>query len=331
MSIVIAPSPRIETANNNQLSNPFGINRSNGASIIGNQVSLARNTELNFTTITSSPEPAIQKIIQHYKTDGKPNTAVLSKDGNSLVVAITGQDAAAKLFNDSWFSKIWAKLRSAPNPGLVMEWYKNYYDPKTNPRLDYKSDDPSDLVKSLKANFYHSQILFKRDPATGVFDIKNPSFVSISDSYWFAAEHAKLGKDVQNRYRHYYTIDKTVANPNDKELMANTATIAESFFTALPKTNGLIVPFALKDLPNSRVLDWHFPLYTKDNKWVEEKGQVSFIRPAARTTQDIDPVIAKLDMQTRISSGDKLMPGYQEHKAIVDRCIEQNAIALSNI
>ncbi len=322
MSIATIPAPiRSTNPTASSLGDVFGVG---SMATERHGTNLARNTELKFSSLTKSEEASVQKILEHHKIDGKLNTAVLSKDSNQLVLAISGKTAAAKLFKNSWFS-------NANSQGL--NWYKQLYDPNTNSILEYKSDSPSDLIDSLKANHYHAQVLFKRD-ANGNYDLKNPSFISISDSYWFAAEHAKLGKDVQQRYRHYYTIDKTVPNPAEKDLVGCTRSVAEAFFTLLPKSNGLIVPFALTNDLNgvyARELNWHFPLYARDGKWIEQRGKVSFLRPAQRAAQDIDPVIAKLDMQTRISSGAKMLNGYEQNKALVDNCIAANARELTQL
>lgn|GEM_PF-6410369 len=300
---------------------PFGISETPSPR---HGTALAASTEAQFNSLNKSENPKIQAILERYNIDGKLNTAALSKDGANLVLAISGKTAAAKLFSNSWFS-------GANSLGL--KWYKQLYDPAANPSLEFKSDSPDDLIKSLKSDHYHAQVLFKRN-ADGSFSIDEPSFISISDSYWFAAEHAKLGNEVQQRYRHYYTIDKTVANPSEKDLLACTKTIAEAFFTLLPKSNGLIVPFALGNNLNgvyARNLSWRFPLFTKDNKWQEQQGEVSFLRPAQRAAQDIDPVIARLDMQTRISSGTKMLAGYEENKAMVEKCIAANEQQLQQL
>ncbi len=339
---IAAPAPRMTTESQpiTAINNPFTTNFN--PIYRAEATDLAQTTEAKFSPISKSDDPNLQKIIEYYNADGKSNTAVISKDGNSLVVALNGNDAAKKLFSNSWLKNLWCKLTRSPNPSQGLEWYKKYYDPKTNPELEYKSDEPKRLLSSLKKGYYHAQVLFKRNPTTGIFDIKSPNFISISDSYWYAAQHCKLGEltnatkeqrqRVQQQYRHYYTIDKTVANPADPDLMGNTALIAEAFFTALPKSNGLIVPFSLKNNlagVHSSQLNWRFPLFDKNDNWQMQTGQVSFLKPASRANQDISPVIAELDMQTRISSGIDMNTGHDKHKQLIDDCINHNRNALS--
>ncbi len=62
-----------------------------------------------------------------------------------------------------------------------------------------------------------------------------------------------------------------------------------------------------------------------------QSGEVSFLRPAARAAQDINPIIAELDMQTRISSGTEINAGHAKYKQLIDECISNNRNELSRL
>ncbi len=329
MSITLQAQPGINGANFNQgqsFVHPFGLSPFNTSSRAGaNFANPAKFTEINPTEAADE----LKELVRDFTIDTKVNKALLSADKKTLVLTLTGKVAAKRFFNNSWLSRVFGG-----GSKLAAKWYREQWDPKQNKNLEYQSESLEDLVGNLRKDHYYAQVLFKRDEKTGRFNTKEPNFISITDSLFFAAKSGKLGEAMRNKFRHHYTIDKTISNPKDKRLIENTQDVVEALITAMSAEKPtIIVPFKIEPQGqmHSASIAWDYPLLRADGKWEIKNGPysfVSFARPQELASNPIDEEVAALHAHTLTFSGPNPMDKSETNKNLVDTVALANQMKL---
>ncbi len=176
--------------------------------------------------------PELIKILNRHKIlseeEYRHNKAVLSDDGNTLVMTLDGKTTLANYFGGKgaikrFYSKTLGAIPrtfGSPNTLLGARKYKELYNPdQTAEPNGEKGESLSELIRGLYSNHYHSVVIFQKDPVTGQFE-KAPKALAITDSYMMliranikvikADATEEEIKALEQRFKKYYSLDKVL-------------------------------------------------------------------------------------------------------------------------
>lgn len=255
----------------------------------------------DFTKIqASNPEldAKVKTILDRFQINEKAteyDNAVLSKDGNTVVVVNRGEVALKQLFGGTnaftrFLYKIFGgimRLFGAPHKAELANKYREIYNGET---IDMQHEPLKHVMAALKSGEYHTVSVFQKDTTSGEFS-KNPSAVCIIDAYENLIEpnirremqerslpEEAIKKEIEQKklqYKDYYAADKMipltdVSKTNMQDLFHQ---VTEGLYQA-QGFKGFIVPAQVHPRPNMnsndlnyQELDWHMIAQNKDMKW----------------------------------------------------------------
>lgn len=270
--------------------------------------------------------------IQKKNAHGFANKALISADGNTLMLSLDGATLARKQFEAKGF---FAKLFGSAPPHLL-QTYRKTFDPKYGKDLDFKAETEAHLIKNLKSNHYYGQLLFKKK--NGNFDLAKPDFCTITDSLYSAAKRVdpKLAKKYPDKLKKSFTIDKVIADWHSQKNDLDTAVsaIAEGI-TKTTDCKLLTIPFECNysnpNFSNTVIKGWTHPLLKVDGNWIAEPPRdnsamtVLQYKPEAEELSTIfDGKLVELETETRASSGPDPLERNKTHKKTMQQCIQAN-------
>ncbi len=241
--------------------------------------------------------PQVQSILNRFQINAnatKYDTAVMSDDGNTLVIANRGEVALKQLFGGAnWFNRTvyrifgWLpRIFGASNKVVAADRYKELFN---GADIEEQGEPLKHVLSALKSGEYHTVTVFHKDEKTGEF-AKEPVAVVIVDAFdnliethsrremqekkLSEADMANEIKEKREKYGKYYSADKVIplsTSANDfKDLLHQ---VVEGLYAA-QGFDAFVIPSQVhaqanmnsNDL-NYAELDWHYIKQKPDGKW----------------------------------------------------------------
>lgn len=261
----------------------------------------ARLKNYNFKKITLEDTDLtddIAKILRRHKVLNEEayrhNKAVLSDDGNTLVLTLDGRTTLSNYFGGKGaISRFYAKTLGAiprafgsANTLIGSRRYKELYnqDQTIDPDGE-KGESLSELHKGLYSNHYHSVVVFEKDKVSGKFT-KYPKALAITDSYMMLirsniktikldAKEEEI-KALEESFKKYYSLDKVLPwFSSDENFDFNE--MRHKIIEGLYQAQGfdlLTVPSQIDPSPNSNTndlnykrIEWHDVKQKNSGDW----------------------------------------------------------------
>lgn len=224
----------------------------------------------------------------------KYDAAVLSDDGNTLVIANRGEVGLKQLFGGTngftrTLYKIFGlipRIFGAAHKAIAANNYKSMFN---KPNIEEQGEPLKHVLSALKTGEYHTVTVFHKDPETGKFG-KEPVAVAIIDAFDNLIEPnitremkerklpdeeiEKQVKVCKEKFSKYYSQDKLIPiSKSTEDLKDISHQVIEGLYAA-QGFDGLIIPLQVhpqqninsNDL-NYREMKWHYIKQNKDSKW----------------------------------------------------------------
>jgi hypothetical protein len=290
-------------------------------------------------------DPAMKNLlIRHnvFKEDKyKYNNAVISEDGNTLVLAVNGRTLLANYFGGTgmisrFFNRVigfFTGIFGRADKFIAAKKYKELYNQPEQQALDgERGESLAELRAGLNSNHYHGTIVYEKDPKTGAFE-KKPKAIGITDAYMlFVRPQIKLIKpdateeeikSLEQKFRRYYSLDKVIPlfGLEDK---VDFNEIRHKIIEGLYQAQGfdlLAVPSQIDPNPNSntndlnyRRINWNDIRQMNNGEWklIKDNRSITLVRPLDKAQEPLPKEIAILDAISQTSSGDASRLGDQE-------------------
>lgn len=233
-------------------------------------------------------DAGLNKILNRFginESASKYDKAVLSDDGNTLVIVNQGTISLNQLFGGTnglarFAYKVYGPMMKAFGAADKDMAARRYYELFNAPNIEEHGEPLKDLIQALKSGEYHTVTVFQRDPNTKKFS-PNPLAVAVTDAYYHLiddyvadlmqgkpqAEIDAMIKALKEKFAKYYTLDKVIpltADPNIdfKDLIHQ---LIEGLYQA-QGFDGFVAPSQIHDDNinvnsndlNYREIDWHF-------------------------------------------------------------------------
>lgn len=249
-----------------------------------------------FTKLTTSGDQKTKAILDRFEITDKAteyDNAVLSKDGNTLVVVNRGEVALKQLFGGAnGFSRFMYKvfgwlprLFGSPHKAELANKYKELF---SGEGIDMQHEPIGHMFSALKSGEYHTVSIFQKDTTTGEFT-KQPAAVAIIDAYENLIESnirremeerslpdKAIDKEVEARkaqYKDYYAGDKMIPLSPQASMSDLFHQMVEGLYAA-QGFKAFVVPSQVHANPNVdsndlnyQELDWHMISQNKDMQW----------------------------------------------------------------
>ncbi len=273
---------------------------------------LAAKGEPSFRVLEASEIPETAKgaaaLIQKY-AKSPDSTICWDESSKTLVLCISGKAAYKSLFRWPWF------LGSK----LYKEQYRN---------SDTVSESLHSLIKNLRKDNYHAQLLFdlsSEEPPS------KPNFISITDSFYYAAASSP---ELANKYKHYYTIDKTLSRKKGSNLSDNCSKAVAALLSGLnhkkASNAAVIIPWEIGSVTGfeTQVLkNYRIPLQNQKGNWSFVDGAITIVGDGGT----VDPALAELHLRTLTHAGPKALATGVSDKALIQEATEHNRQQIQNI
>lgn len=239
----------------------------------------------------------LKKLLDRFQINSNAtdyDNAVLSKDGNTLVVVNRGQVALKQLFGGTnaftrGFYKVFggiARLFGVAHKADAANKYKELFNAED---IEMQHEPIKHLYTALKSGEYHSVSIFYKDQKTGEFT-KNPAAVTIVDAYENLIE-PNIRRELEERgetaeaieaqiksklskYSDYYSADKIIPLATDIHMTEIFHQTTEGLYQA-QGFKAFVVPGQVHANPNMnsndlnyQELDWHTVNQKQDGKWI---------------------------------------------------------------
>ena len=254
----------------------------------------------DFSKVTDSDEGIdgkLKKLLNRFQINTSAtdyDNAVLSKDGNTLVVVNRGQVALKQLFGGSnaftrGFYRAFgglARLFGAAHKAEAANKYKELFNAED---IEMHHEPLKHVCAALKSGEYHSVSIFYKDPQTGEFT-KNPAAVTIVDAYENLIE-PNIRREMEERgdsdddieaqvksklsqYGDYYSADKIIPLAKDIQMTEIFHQTTEGLYQA-QGFKAFVIPGQVHANPNMnsndlnyQELDWHTVNQKQDGEWI---------------------------------------------------------------
>ncbi|MDA1020284.1 MAG: hypothetical protein O2962_01900 [Cyanobacteria bacterium] len=239
----------------------------------------------------------LKKLLDRFQINSNAtdyDNAVLSKDGNTLVVVNRGQVALKQLFGGTnafsrGFYKVFGGLARFCGVAHKAEAANKYKELFNAEDIEMQHEPIKHLFKALKSGEYHSVSIFYKDPQTGDFT-KNPAAVTIIDAYENLIE-PNIRRELEERgetaeaieaqiksklskYSDYYSADKIIPLAKDIHMTEIFHQTTEGLYQA-QGFKAFVVPGQVHTNPNMnsndlnyQELDWHTVNQRQDGEWI---------------------------------------------------------------
>lgn len=342
----ISNAPAI--GSNVSVANSAGVPVAQNPSLTALHQAPARLKDYRFRKISSESEAldsAVKKLLlKHsvYQDDKyKYNNAVLSEDGNTLVIAVNGKTLLANYFGGTgmvsrFFNRVigfFTGVFGAVDKFAGAKKYKELYNQSHQESLDgEKGESLAELRSGLASNHYHGTVVYEKDPKTGTFE-KQPKVIGITDAYMlFVRPQIKLIKPdateeeitaLEQKFKRYYSLDKVIPlfGLNDK---VDFNEIRHKIIEGLYQAQGfdlLAVPSQIDPSPmsntndlNYRRVNWNDVRQLNNGEWklMKDNRSLTLVRPLEKSQEPLPKEIAILDAISQTSSGDASRLGDKE-------------------
>ncbi len=223
--------------------------------------------------------------------------AVMSEDGNTLVIANRGQVGLKQLFGGTnsftrALYKIFGwipRMFGAAHKAIAANRYKELF---TGADIEEQGEPLKHVLSALKSGEYHTVTVFHKDESTGEFT-KNPVAVTITDAFdnlidthirstmqaknlpeAEIANEIKLKKEKYGTFEKYYSADKVIPlTKSPKDLKDLLHQVTEGLYAA-QGFDAFVIPSQVHPQTNVNSndlnyleLDWHYIKQKADGKW----------------------------------------------------------------
>ncbi len=294
----------------------------------------AKLKNYNFKKISAEDqglEPELATILARHKVYKQEayryNTAVLSEDGNTLVMPLDGRTVLANYFGGRGATKRFLnrtvgcvpRTFGSHNTLLGTRKYKELYSKSHDAELDSdKGESLAELIKGLQTNHYHGVVVFEKDPKLGKFP-KYPKALAITDSYALLVKSnistIKPGgaeeeiKALEAQFKKYYSLDKVLpffSMEEAKELGIDFNEIRHKIIEGLYQAQGFDLlavasklDFSSSSLSNKYIDKWHTISEKNNGSW-KATGDASLVTNAIFTnTKEKAEYLANLKDEAR--------------------------------
>lgn len=304
---------------------------------------LKKFTEIHLDGKDPRVTPDIKHVLKYFAADldkDKKEQAVLSEDGKTLVVSLSGENAYKGFFKATplylkpvlWIKQLVGKIgklfggKGYLKQDLGLQKYREMFLPSKNSNLTHRAEDEKHFIQNLRNNHYHAQVAFTYCEKHKQFRHK-PEMITITDSLHTAAKKIGLDHDARKRYKHDYMIDKAIPIRAKNFNILND--MFDAFMTGIPGlVNQLYVNFTIPGL-NERhaVKDYPtmLPLQKIDGSWETAQNDYSklhIFKDPSLGQVELGPNLAEILAQIQTTSGP--VDRSVDHKDVINEAIEYN-------
>lgn len=277
-----------------------------------------------FTEIRAedTKDPRLSKILNRFGINAsasKYDKAVLSDDGNTLLIVNQGAISLSQLFGGTngfarFAYKVYGPLMKALGAADKDLAARRYYELFNSSDIDEHGEPLKYLMQALKSGEYHTVTVFHRDPETNKFS-SNPVAVAITDAYYHLIDdyvadsmqgqpEEKIKAEIEakkEKFAKYFTVDKviplTASHKDFKDLMHQ---IVEGLYQA-QGFDYLVVPSQIHANTNVNSNDlnycevnWHFLRQNKEGGW-KITGNPKLLDKIISDKNELDAYTAKMN------------------------------------
>lgn len=312
----------------------------------------------------SSLAPDLQKILKRHsvfldEAKYKYNNAVISDDGNKLVLAVDGKTLLKNYYGGTnsfmrFFNSItgfFTGFFGARDKFVGTKRYRELYNQSHHENPDgEKGETLEEFRKGLYDNHYHGTVVYEKDPATGDFE-KSPKIIGITDAYmFFVRQQSELVKEnateedlaaLEQRFKKYYSLDKVIPlfSLGDK---VDFDELRHVLIEGLYQAQGfdfLAVPGKIDTSQNSNTNDlnylrmnWNNIRQLNNGEWkiLKEAQEITFVRPLDKANEPIPQEVAALDASSQVSTGSNSRVEAEDYKNLFKEAAKLNQAILLN-